>query len=157
MYTEYHFQPTTTFFLKGKKVWWFVIVLLFILFLYSLGVGYELLFVFGLSRGDAVYAFLGGIGAIVAIISCGLILKCYKRTKPIKIENIADYIEGIAINKRYSMIVKNGLWGLYDTKNHKVQIPCEYDYLTWVNNGSILRASKGNKNSLIDIYNKTLK
>lgn len=157
-YPEYSFQPTTTFTLKGNKGWWLVIVPLIIVFLYALFFTGGSIFYEGLVRGNSAFAFIGGgAGIIVAIVSYVLIKKCYRKTKPINISDDADYIEGISKNGNYSIIVKNGLWGLYDSSHHVVQIPCQYASLKWDRKGSTLRATKNNVNFLIDIYNNKLK
>lgn len=122
-YPEFHFQPTTVYTLTGKKSWWWAIIPLSILFLFGVYFACGSIFYEGLVHYDVAFAILGGsAGIFVAVLAFVLIKKCYRKTKPINIKQVADYIGCPHYDNKYSVIVKDGFWGLYDTENKKLLV-----------------------------------
>lgn len=158
VYPDLHLQPTSMFRLSGNRKMWLAIIPLSMLFLLGLYSACVLIFYVVFVHEDLFFAgvVVGGCGIIASVVSFILIKNAIKKTKSVDISKSAEYIESTPKNSRYSFIVKNGCFGLYDTKSYKVQIDCKYKYLVWTADTSVLRAIDKNGEKLIDIYDNIL-
>lgn len=173
-FPEYEFIPTSLIRIPGNRNWRFIVAP-YCLILLIAACFYDSYF------GAAEVA--GTIGALIEVVIT-LILACFisKKTHPIDISNIADYIEdskyllivkdslfGLHCVKnsklkfrekssKYLLIVKDNLFGLYNTKKRKIQIPCKYNYLSWKSLENTLVATLDNDSKVtIDIFGNILK
>ena len=70
----------------------------------------------------------------------------------------AEYIQqNLSVNNGYVFIIKNYKFGIYNTKKNKVQIPAEYDLLSWVTEGKILNVQHNGRQYIMDIYGNELR
>jgi hypothetical protein len=70
----------------------------------------------------------------------------------------AEYIQqNLSVNNGYVFIIKNYKFGIYNTKKNKVQIPAEYDLLSWVTEGEILNVQHNGRQYIMDIYGNELR
>lgn len=75
-----------------------------------------------------------------------------------KLSRKADYIQkDFSINEGYIFMVKDNKFGLYNSKQYKVQLPAIYDLLSWKIEGQILNAQQKERQYVIDIYGNELK
>lgn len=70
--------------------------------------------------------------------------------------HIADYLISDPICKRYYIVVKDSMFGLWDNKKVKMTIPCEYSYLSLEGN-DIYLAEKDGEYFKVDKFNNRMK
>lgn len=148
-YPEFNFAPTSVFKPKGNPLWLPSILLC----LSAICCGIYLIttrrFTFNPSRGE-FYTFLAIFILPLAAIFLNKWVNQFNATK------FADYIETQPKTKKYSIIVKNKKFGLLNTYEKRIQIPCQYDFLSWSTPGMVLNAVKNESHLKCDIYGNKL-
>lgn len=70
----------------------------------------------------------------------------------------ADYIQIYkSCKEKFVFYVKDNKFGLYDVKRFKVQLPANYDSLSWNIDNQILNVDQNGRQYTIDIYGNELK
>lgn len=70
----------------------------------------------------------------------------------------ADYIQqDLSKSAGYVFFIKNNKFGVYCVKQYKVQLPAEYDLLSWATKGKILNVQQNGRQYTMDIYGNELK
>ena len=142
LYPDYGFQPVSLVKIPvkfGVFKWRIISFLLGIFF-----------FVIGINTGVVPLGFMG-----LGFLALFLILILCIKTKPLK-QEIAEYIQKKGSPIRF--IVKDGKFGLYDVKKHKIAVQPEYDNLRCKQGEKfIYLALKEGKQFEIDVNGNVLK
>lgn len=107
----------------------------------------------------ALLFFIGCLLVFIIALKCKVLEKAYPNYfLKKKLSREVDYIQkDFSINEGYIFMVKDNKFGLYNTKQYKVQLPAIYDLLSWKIKGQILNAQQKERQYVIDIYGSELK
>ena len=164
-FPEYDFIPTTMKKVNSRSYWWVKIVMLLVLLITIIVVSITLI-MFGtdgfsyypwLDPGHRTQFYIGCFCLIPAIFVVFSIKRIYCKNTQIDVSSIVDYIEGRKESSIYKFVVKDSKFGLYNLKTMSFQIPCEFDYLSWLTTNKILKASIDGRQYEIDINGNKLK
>ncbi len=79
----------------------------------------------------------------------------------LELKDVADYVQAYTYSgfkkPSYKFFIKDGKFGLLDVSAYKVQIPAEYDKLSWREKDKYLNATLNSENIIIDINGNILK
>lgn len=157
-FPQYDFLPTTRKRIHRQPSYiYFIILLLLAFFLMYLISGAFLLFFSSdemIHHDGGVFLFCIVIGTPPAVM---LMKRLYKKTFNIDLSSMFDYIENRTESAKYRFVVKDSKFGLFNLRRMTIQIPCEYDCLSWITKDEILNATSGDHLFEIDINGNRLK
>lgn len=153
---EYNLKPTSICRLKGKTKY----KRLIIFYLFAIAIlSTFIIAIYITCDGELFYGKEDGLNAFILFLEVFFIIMsifhgCKAKNQDLK--HVADYFQ--QTDNKYVIIIKDGKFGVYNRKKRKVQIPCEYSYLSWKSEIGILSATATNGETYnIDINNNRLK
>ncbi len=151
LYPNYKFVPASLKKIKGRsKHWlWLFLFILFILNIFCFMMTYS---IYGHINSTDAFFFCGSGCFICSII---VICTAYQFLKPTPWKSVADYVQD-EIYANYVFFVKGKKFGAYNQKKRKIQIPAEYDFLSWKQYDQVLVAIKDGQELCLDINNNVL-
>lgn len=157
-YHQYQFLPTTLAKLKGSLWARFFLIIWTLFFLFILINIIYLIVEEQHLKEPAVFITIM-VFLLIILTACKLLVKSFpnkfRRKRLIK---QADYIQTYkSCKEKFVFYVKDNKFGLYDVKRFKVQLPANYDSLSWNIDNQILNVDQNGRQYTIDIYGNELK